>query len=367
MGVLRLLLAVGVASEHAGYALWVGSYTAVQAFFIISGFYMSLIYVPRYGRAAPFYKSRLMRLVPAYLVMLLLAVLYYTIAALLGSDSPLPRIVQAFDDLGAFYAAWTMIANLFIVTSDWAWFLPAPEGVAHPLNLLLIPPIWTVSLELFFYLLCPLLLRLRTPWLAAVMVACVAGRAWMYGAGFDAPPYHARFFPFELVFFLAGVMAHRAHDALGERLRTWRAAAVPALLALFAATLLFNPVSAALALPPVYGVASYIPSLLFYVLLAACLPFLFDLTKASRMDQYIGEYSYPVYICHYVFVILFFHTNMVVGLSSVAVVVGLSFLHAAVLHHVIQVPVDRYRRGRASGLLRPDAIDTAEAVPVREG
>ena len=84
MGTTRLLLAFAVIFSHAASAKIIPHYyavlgyhpvdatIAVQMFFVISGFYMSLI-LPKYralghGWIWKFYASRYARLMPAYLV-----------------------------------------------------------------------------------------------------------------------------------------------------------------------------------------------------------------------------------------------------------------------------------------------------------
>jgi peptidoglycan/LPS O-acetylase OafA/YrhL len=83
MGLLRLLLAVSVVVGHAGgvYGLRLengGSAflthgdTAVQAFYVVSGFYMALILSGKYVSAPAFWVSRYLRLAPLYLFLSLL-------------------------------------------------------------------------------------------------------------------------------------------------------------------------------------------------------------------------------------------------------------------------------------------------------
>src|SRR5947209_1529056 len=78
MGVLRILLAVCVFCGHSraiGDLPWLPSGLAVEAFFVISGFYMQLVLSTRYtkeklGKAwkFQFYKARYFRLLPIYLI-----------------------------------------------------------------------------------------------------------------------------------------------------------------------------------------------------------------------------------------------------------------------------------------------------------
>lgn len=82
MGVLRFLLAVSVVLAHStdifGFSL-VNSVVAVQAFYIISGFYMTLIlnekYIGKSNSYRLFITNRFLRLYPIYWVVLLLTTL----------------------------------------------------------------------------------------------------------------------------------------------------------------------------------------------------------------------------------------------------------------------------------------------------
>src|ERR1041384_4879061 len=79
MGFYRLILAISVIVAHSGPVFgltFVDPQTAVQAFFVVSGFYMSLIlnekYVGHRGAYWLFFSNRLLRLLPLYWLTLLL-------------------------------------------------------------------------------------------------------------------------------------------------------------------------------------------------------------------------------------------------------------------------------------------------------
>ena len=80
MGLLRLILALSVFIVHTGsfYGFnLVGFSVAVQSFFVISGFYMSLILNEKYKGPGSYYlfiSNRFLRLLPAHWVVLALAV-----------------------------------------------------------------------------------------------------------------------------------------------------------------------------------------------------------------------------------------------------------------------------------------------------
>jgi peptidoglycan/LPS O-acetylase OafA/YrhL len=89
MGTLRFILAILVAVGHmqiAGGLFGVGHVIGIKSFFIISGFYMSLILNEKYRNrpVAAFYTSRLLRLFPLYWIILAATVF----AALLISPHP---------------------------------------------------------------------------------------------------------------------------------------------------------------------------------------------------------------------------------------------------------------------------------------
>lgn len=100
MGSLRFLLAISVAYGHAGdflgFPLIPGD-TAVQCFYAISGFYMSLVLNEKYRRVSSSYflfiSNRFLRLFPAYAVVLLFTLLLAFVVSGFCPSADLPFIV----------------------------------------------------------------------------------------------------------------------------------------------------------------------------------------------------------------------------------------------------------------------------------
>src|SRR5678816_3051036 len=87
LGLIRVLLAMAVLFGHLPIldVHIIGAALAVQAFFIVSGFYMALVLSGKYsGQAGLFYSNRLLRLTPTYFVMCAL----YAVCLLYTSPSP---------------------------------------------------------------------------------------------------------------------------------------------------------------------------------------------------------------------------------------------------------------------------------------
>ena len=123
----------------------------VTFFFVLSGFLMMWVFKPREHPAA-FYWRRVGRIWPAHLVALPLAVYAYYIAAHHDIDW------------------WSLISSVFLVQTWFPHVTPSLPGNEVT---------WTLSVELLFYALFPLLgriaVRLRTRWLAAATVAGLIG------------------------------------------------------------------------------------------------------------------------------------------------------------------------------------------------
>jgi peptidoglycan/LPS O-acetylase OafA/YrhL len=91
MGIIRLLLALSVVAAHTtsffGVHL-VGGKVAVQAFYIISGFYMSLIlnekYLGKTGSYKLFITNRFLRIFPIFWTVLVLVALFSALLLILG-------------------------------------------------------------------------------------------------------------------------------------------------------------------------------------------------------------------------------------------------------------------------------------------
>ena len=74
---------------------------------------------------------------------------------------------------------------------------------------LLVSPIWSVSLELVFYIFAPFLIKRTTRTLSFVIVVLLFARAVIHLLGVNEDPWTYRFFPFELPIFLLGILLFR--------------------------------------------------------------------------------------------------------------------------------------------------------------
>ncbi len=72
------------------------------------------------------------------------------------------------------------------------------------------------------------------------------------------------------------------------------------------------------------------------------MPKLFEVTRNLAWDKYIGELSYPLYICHFLFGWLLLPTTF----QAVYLALFLSLVMSAALYHFVEKPVDVWRQSR---------------------
>ncbi|MFG6486783.1 acyltransferase family protein [Roseateles sp. BYS78W] len=344
---MRFLLALSVAWTHAGLPKGLSGDLCVTVFFAISGFYMAMVLAERraYGEVRTFYKQRLLRLFPTYWVLLALSVLLgiwlpshgWRFALELDLPTAHPWLFLGWILSQALILCQDVLLFFGLDAQGMLAFRPleaAPGTALTSLNI--IPPAWSLSLELMFYLVVPFLARWSTRRLAVLMGASILLRlALAFGADLGQDPWATRFFPSELSFFLLGMLAFRWVCAPGASLLSAGGllylGAVAAAVASLAANG-FGHVNAKLLSPAAAAT----------LLLTAAIPWLFRLTRSARWDRAIGEYSYPLYLCH-VFVFQLFALIMAPGASRNVAMIVAAIGIAVLLTHSIDKPVDRYR------------------------
>ncbi len=323
----------------------------MQAFFVVSGFYMALILGGQYARLPTrfFYVNRFLRIFPIYLVVLALTIAWSVLCGVrFGSWSRLQPYVDHWDVLPPATLAWLAGTNMFLFGHEGAVFMgldpsngrlffsPDFSQTSPPLfEFMAVPQAWSLSLELVFYLAAPFLMRRRSVLLVAVVVSSLALRAWIYwGLGWDHDPWTYRFFPTELALFITGGLAYRAYRRAGNAtwLPRWSWAVT---------SLVWGLVLAYDFLPG--GTAKPLVALCF---LAAALPAIFHATRESTVDRFVGELSYPIYVVH-VLVWTVMLTNTLSGWGTIGVrTLAVTMVASLLLVLFVSNPLERFRHSR---------------------
>jgi len=374
MGTLRLILAVLVAVGHmqiAGGLFGVGHVIAVKAFYIISGFYMSLILNEKYlGRPiSSFYTSRALRLFPLYWLVLILSVL---VAIFL---SPSRGHLSNFIDLtlwgdllrhplvNSFVLLWLAFTNFLMIGLHWAQSfcvnvstgsiartgidVSSPSGYVSLISFSPIQPAWTLSIELIFYAFAPFIVRRSTRTVVVLLIAAVLLRYLMGAVGLDHNPWNRTLVAFEFVYFVMGMVAYRIYRVLlpiRHYVVKFGPGAWIGLIVLTCSWKDMLPTSFDIHQPGFYGVV-------YYALLMTLTPVIFLWSKDKVFDNWFGELSYPAYIAHILVLCTideFGGRHLFAALGSNALLwdslhVAAIILFAWLLARTVVEPVDRLR------------------------
>jgi peptidoglycan/LPS O-acetylase OafA/YrhL len=353
VGIIRILLAAAVVLGHAPG--WAGhdpqlsivrplpGYFAVQAFFVISGFYMELLR-KKYAQAPIwiFYSNRYSRLIVSYWVVLAVTVLL--IALMPGVSFPPATFLASFKPDSS--SQWALVAF-----SNLAMFGQDLLSVVYSLgsNALLIPQGWSLALELSFYLLVPLLWRAsdRTLWI--IVAASLGLRLIIVSSSLPFWPWQQRFFPTEIMFFVLGMLSFRYSSEILNIVRSGRACLlIVSALIVFAGWL--QPVAFPWSARPESAIL-WPSSILIGAVLYFTLPAIFSLTSRSEIDRLIGEFSYPIYLVH-ITLWYFFEPRFLI-VACIAASAPLVFL--------VEHPLEEWRNNRLRAAAKQSNIRPANA------
>lgn len=346
-----MLLAIVVVIEHCGGISYINSVTAIQSFFIISGFYMSLIINEKYNQPKSyklFISNRFLRLFPIYICIVIITLV---VAYLYNSAGYKQVIFSDFKGLTLFSKIYVIFINLFIVGQDTSLFFGLDaHGALHyvkhytesvpPLwNFLLCPPAWSMSLELMFYAIAPFIIKRKLSVIITIMALVFILRIVIYTHGMHYDPWTYRFFITELFFFLSGNLGYRIYNYI-RKMEIARKLGFWALISLVLFLFTFNY------LPVIYYVKQYV----FYAFLSLAIPFIFLYTKNFKIDRFLGELSYPLYVSHYSIIIFFlpvvYHFFSYSSGLQVPLAIIFSIIFSYLLVQWVGRPIDNMREKR---------------------
>lgn len=316
MGLIRFLLSIAVLATHSENLFFLrmpsGS-MAVEAFFLISGFYMSLIFNEKYSKYKNgiwlFISNRFLRLFPVYWVILILTVIASLVYGFATQNFLFLQVYgNYFHQMNFLSLFFLLVTNLILFFQDVVMFLGLNSNGGlfftenfkntNPQlwNFLLVPQAWTIGIELAFYLTVPFLFRIKTFYLVVLLMISVGIKIILINAGLNFDPWSHRFMPAEFYFFVGGFLCHRFYKYLLQKEIQTSLLFIP-FVGMVLATAFFQ----------------YIPSPsneirfnIYLAALAVCLPFIFLLTRKSKLDQWLGEFTYPVYLVHFLVIAFVF-------------------------------------------------------------
>jgi peptidoglycan/LPS O-acetylase OafA/YrhL len=376
-GIFRYALAHLVVLGHLWERVWghpilhPGIY-AVFAFYLLSGYLMALTlnrtYAYTWVGTVRFFGNRALRIFPPYLFVVAATLVLLAWAA--PAASRVNPFLRPPDSIGS----W--LSNVFIFGLGGGLF--ESRSAAQRL----VPPAWSLDVELWFYVAMGLLLA-RRRWIAgAWLTLSVAYTASLLAGG---SPWPLRYVPLaaaSLPFSLGACVYHWREplfDALNrgtdrvaarlapllliraERVRQWQALVVGLLFvahALLAGRLWSDPMGAGFYVS--LAIAAYL-MLCLSTLRVDELP-----TRLVALDRFLGNLSYPVFLCHWLAAVivarLAFDSQRPGGSTLFWSSLILVNVVAYGIHSGVERPVERLRNA-----LRPSPVRTPEGGTGRGG
>lgn len=347
MGIVRAFLAIVVLCGHNNSLLpGFNGHFAVLFFFVISGFFMALVLNEKYqGKTPAFYAARYLKLWPTYAITFLLVILFLKPLGSLAHVAPVADIYFKFVSASLFlhdtlqWIGYQASTRSIIFLGD-----VGGSGGASPLvRLTTFRHMWSIGIELSFYLLAPLLARWPRRLLAAFVLSYLLHLVIVLNLPFHHPLRYRSPFSF-LWLFLLGMLCYWAWKAWRPRLDAIRVAPAVAILLpvvatyalMLAATKFFRMHPSGIAAEPMF--------LLFGLLMILA----FHWNGRNRTDRMIGEFSYPIYVIHYPIAVLLI-TEHRGDWRWTGILLAISVVGAAAALLLVDAPVERLRRRLLAG------------------
>jgi peptidoglycan/LPS O-acetylase OafA/YrhL len=352
MGLIRFLLACAVVLCHTstilGYSPVSGN-LAVQCFYIISGFYMAMVLTEKYNKPGAnyqFYINRALKIYPTYWLILILLIIWSFIVYHLHYPSTLDYYT-IYAKPNTLSLTLLALANLLIIGLDWTFlfginkkgrlFFTNDFNKTKPTvyNFAFNSIAWTVGVELVFYIIAPWLNK-RTFFVLIILFLASMGLrialAYQYS---DRNPWNYMFFPTQLMFFIGGIFSYRIYIKYIKEKSNKILQYI--LYALFICLVLFYYQ---------FFKESYTKQTILFLSVIAFLPFSFEATKRSKIDRFLGNLSYPIYISQSLIIRIVsakkFPKLIDVGFTSLIIVIILALL----VNLLLVEPIERYKAQR---------------------
>src|SRR5208283_3075787 len=168
---------------------------SVVVFFILSGRVTTQLIEKNNGVARLYYLERFLRLYPAYIVVLIISIMtwyMFHVDSLFLSRAP---------------TTYDWFANITIIPLDFNMWRSQTYFI-------LIPPAWSLGLEIQFYVIAPWALRLKSTVFAKIVLLSAAIWCAAQVNLIDADSWGYRFLPGTLFMFLSGGLIHQRRHGL---------------------------------------------------------------------------------------------------------------------------------------------------------
>lgn len=298
--ILACVVMLGHFGNHGFYMI--GGDKAVQIFYVISGFSMSIIFneYSSYRNTKTFYISRILKLFPVYLIVAVISLTIYVVHYFILNKSN--SLFNSLNQIPSEFIPISILLNFSIFFQDITPFVFFSNqevrivGISDDpkdtllIDALILPQSWSLALELYFYALCPFFIKknkiIMILILSSVSFLCVL--VFVDLAIID--PWSYRFFPSQLYLFLMGVISHKFLYGIYLKIISENIKISYVLSASILFFILFNNF--------LFAENRSIVNSIFLNIIFLALPALYHTSKAYKFDSYLGRLSLPIYLLH---------------------------------------------------------------------
>lgn len=338
MGFFRFFLSVLICIMHAKAQGtmpkdWLPQLTGlmldpkINIFFLMAGFFShgALLSLRRRGVrwwAWEFYRSRCLRLWPAYWVCVLAT---YLLIRCCDYEITPERMMP-----GA--AAWEFVLyNMIPFTPEVLHVGELPNAWFHVILVFIVLQAWTLALIMPMFVLAPLVL------VPGVAYVAFGVSLWGLHHAYAVEAEYQGYLIIALPYFFAGHIAYDVFEAWYARRSLSRHVQGAAWLGMAALMLMFAQYNA---FTQMWGL--FTPNWLAVGAAWLLLPPLFAMTRKNRWDWYLSNLSYTLYISHFLVTHMYRRSGLDMEIMQWLTIPSCVLL-AAALHHLVERPVSRWR------------------------
>ena len=298
-----------------------------------------------YPNKKSFWMSRFWRLYPIYFIVLLFTITYVSVTDF--------GIFKKLLDMPLSWSFPLIFSDIFILGLDFTHFLSyetyeklvfitsmPSSGILQDNHLIshyvFISPAWSISVEIIFYLLVPYLTKVKNNVLILLTCFLFLLKALFFIFVTYKAPFYNQVFIFGFPLFFVGMLLIR-YINLFERVKNNQFLIYTACVFAFFMTFA----------TPYLGEIFYFTILDSFnlILFVGILPFVFLITKDNKLDRYVGQYSYSIYLWHLILMQIIAKNFTSLGVRFIVfggLLFGLSFLSV----HFIDEKINKIRHKR---------------------
>ncbi|REH01887.1 acyltransferase family protein [Flavobacterium aquicola] len=321
-GLVRFALASLVVLFHITKFVFIG-HLAVYCFFILSGYWVSLMYETKYSKTKQpllvYYCSRIFRLLPVYY---LISVLTFIMLFIFDIQS-IERI-----DFTSFSGIGFALINIFMLGYNQLNFAP-------------LVPAWSLDIELQFYLLLPIFLLFLQQRKKRILFISISFILTLVLSFLFTELFICKTILKYLVFFLIGIEIYKSKIEFKPKTETvFNALFIGILILHYIIPDLFAMVKSNISYNELFNI---LISLFLIPLLANSV-----VRKSDSKDVLLGGMSYVLYLSHWMFIIPYnYYIKDLTKIDRIPYTLGYllaTYLFSILVYQYYDMPLDKLRK-----------------------